>query len=84
MEFIATLAAIVVPFWKLPMIWRIVQRKSSDDISLSWAIGVWVCFVLMAPSAFYSKDLVWKVFSALNLVLFTILLVCILIYRRWS
>jgi uncharacterized protein with PQ loop repeat len=81
-EKIALIAAIVLPFWNIPLIARMVKRKSSADISLHWALGVWVCFILMAPEAFKSSDLVWKTFNIINLALFSLVIGVVLYYRR--
>ncbi len=82
MERVALIAAIVLPLWNIPLIVRIVKRKSSRDISLYWALGVWVCFLLMAPQAFSSKDLVWRAFNIANLILFTLVVIFVLAYRK--
>ncbi len=77
-------AAVILPLWNIPLIVRMVQRKSSKDISLWWALGVWVCLLIMAPSGFTSKDLVWRVFNIMNLILFSAVAVFTLIYHRGS
>lgn len=82
MQIIALIAGIVLPLWNIPLIIRIIKRKSSNDISVPWAIGVWACLVLMAPSAFVSEDLVWRVFNIVNLILFTGVLITVLAYRN--
>lgn len=81
-EKIALIAAIILPLWNIPLIARMVKRKSSADISLHWALGVWFCFILMAPDAFKSADLVWKTFNIVNLVLFSIVIVVVFYYRQ--
>lgn len=81
-EKIALIAAVILPLWNIPLIARMVKRKSSADISLYWALGVWSCFILMAPDAFKSADLVWKTFNIVNLILFSIVILVILYYRR--
>ncbi|MCF7917134.1 MAG: hypothetical protein K9L61_05090 [Candidatus Omnitrophica bacterium] len=81
-EKIALIAAIILPLWNIPLIARMVKRKSSADISLYWALGVWVCFILMAPDAFKSADLVWKTFNIVNLILFSVVILVVLYYRR--
>ena len=43
-EKIGLVAAIILPFWNIPMIVRIGRRKSSNDVSLWWVFGVWICF----------------------------------------
>lgn len=82
MQKIALIAAIVLPLWNIPLIVRIVKRKSSRDISIYWALGVWTCFLLMAPEAFRSPDLVWRTFNVVNLILFTAVVIAVLVYRR--
>jgi len=79
---IALIAAIVLPFWNIPLIMRIIKRKSSKDISIFWVVGVWTCFVLMAPEAIKSPDIVWRTFNIVNLVLFTAVFITVLSYRK--
>jgi uncharacterized protein with PQ loop repeat len=59
-EKIAFCAAIILPLFNIPLIMKIIQRKSSADISLCWVLGVWICILLMAPSGFRSEDTVWR------------------------
>ena len=79
---IALISAIILPFWNIPLIVRIVKRKTSADISLYWAIGVWSCFACMAPAGFTSEDLVWRIFNILNFIVFTIVAIFVVIYRK--
>ena len=81
-EKIAFIAAIVLPLWNIPLIVRIIKRKSSRDISIYWTLGVWVCFLLMAPAAFISPDPVWRAFNIMNLILFTAVVIVVLAYRK--
>lgn len=83
-KIIALVAAIVLPFWDIPLIVRVIKRKSSKDISIPWALGVWICFLLMAPEALRSADLVWRAFNIVNLVLFTAVVAVVLWYRRFD
>ena len=82
MEKIAFIAAIVLPFWNIPLIVRVIRRRSSRDISIFWALGVWVCFLLMAPEAFRSPDPVWRAFNIVNLILFSAVVAVVLLYRK--
>jgi len=82
MQTIALVAAVILPFWNIPLIVRIVKRKSSRDISLYWAVGVWICFALMAPTGFVSPDLVWRVFNIVNFTFFSVVLAVVLKYRK--
>ena len=79
---IGLVASIIMPLWNIPLIVRIVKRKSSADISLSWVLGVWVCAVLMAPSGFTSTDIVWRSFNIVNLILFSGVVIAVLRYRK--
>lgn len=78
---IALIASVTIPLWNIPLVVRMIQRKSSDDISLAWAIGVWVSFALMAPQGFVSEDIVWKAFSIINFFAFTVVASVVVYYR---
>ncbi len=79
---IGLVAGIVMPLFNIPLIVRIIKRKSSEDISLSWVLGVWSCCILMAPSGFTSTDIVWRCFNIVNLVLFTGVVIAVFKYRK--
>ena len=81
---IALVAAIILPLFNIPLIMRIIQRKSSADLSLWWVFGVWTCIVLMAPSAFQSEDTVWRIFNYGNVLLFTAVVVVTIKYWKKS
>jgi uncharacterized protein with PQ loop repeat len=75
-------AAIILPLWDIPLIVRIIQRKSSDDISLIWICGMWVTSVLMAPSAFISGDKLAIGFNIMNVIMMTAVLIVVIKYRK--
>ena len=77
-----TLGAVVLPFFSIPMILKICKRKSSKDVSLTWALGVWGCFLLMFPSAITSEDFNYRLFSAINIILFSGIVIVTLKYRN--
>lgn len=79
---IALIAAIVLPLFNIPLIARMIKRRSSKDISMHWALGVWICFLLMLPESLRSPDIVWRSFSIMNIVLFTFVLTAVLVYRK--
>lgn len=81
-EQVAVVAAAILPLWNLPLIFRMIKRRSSKDVSMAWALGVWICFLLMAPSGFTSEDPVWRVFNIMNMILFTGVVATVLYYRR--
>lgn len=53
---VGMVSAVALPFWNIPLIWRIQERRSADDISPAWALGVWFCLVGMLPSGLASVD----------------------------
>lgn len=82
LEMLALGASIVMPMWNIPLIIKIIRRKSSDDLSLYWLWGVWTCMFLMVPWSFLTKDTVLKVFSLVNIMLFSGVVVAVMKYRR--
>ena len=80
-EQLGLVAAIALPLWNIPLIVRIHRRRSSKDVSEWWALGVWLCLLAMLPAGLRSADPVFKVFTIVNLVLFTGVLVTIFRYR---
>lgn len=85
MEFLMHLGAIAgfaMPFFNIPLILRIIKRKSSDDISVVWLLGVWACILLMAPASLMSKELAFRLFGWSNLVFFTAVVVVTLKYHH--
>jgi len=79
---IGVITAVILPLFNIPLIMRVVKRKSSEDISLVWAVGVWVCIILMAPSGFSSEDVVWKTFNFMNVALFSVVAFVVVKYRK--
>ncbi len=78
---VGLVAAVSLPLFNIPLIVRIVKRRSSQDLSLVWVLGVWICIVLMFPSGIRSEDLVWKVFNIVNITFFTMVVLVTLKYR---
>ena len=70
-----------MPLWNIPLIIRIAKRKSSQDISLSWALGVFACILLMLPSALASPDATFRAFDIVNTVLFAGVVIQVIRYR---
>ncbi len=81
-EQVGLVASVGLPLWNIPLILRIVKRRSSADLSMTWVVGVWVCSLLIVPSGFMSKDIVWRSFSIVNLVLFTGVVIAAFKYRK--
>ena len=79
---VGLVAAIILPFWNIPLIVRIIKRRSSRDISIFWALGVWVCTLFMAPAGFISADFTWKIYNIINLILFSLVVLAVLLFRK--
>lgn len=80
-ETVGLVAAIALPLWNIPLIVQIARRRSSKDISLAWAFGVLGCLLLMLPSGLQSPDRIYKVFTIVNVVFFSGVVVQVLRYR---
>ena len=79
---IGTVSAIALPFFNIPLIIHLWRRKRSEDFSLSWAVGVWVCIVLMTPQALRSSDQTFRVYGIVNIIFFSVVAFLIVWYRR--
>jgi uncharacterized protein with PQ loop repeat len=81
-ESLALVASVVMPLWNIPLMVKIFRRKSSKDMSVYWAGGVWLCMLLMLPWAFLTRDVVLKVFSFVNFILFSGVAFAVFRYRK--
>ncbi len=81
-EQVGMIASIALPLWNIPLMINMVRRKSSADLSWVWLVGVWVCSFLMLPSGIASKEIVLKMFSIVNITLFTGVVVVAFKYRK--
>lgn len=82
---VGTLASVILPLFNIPLIARIIKRKSADDISLVWVFGVWICILLMSPAAFMSKDITFRLFGYANIIFFTgVVLVTVKYHHRFK
>jgi len=81
LEITAMVASTSMPLFNIPLIMRIIHRKSSDDLSLIWVFGVYACILAMFPYSLMQKDLVLKLFSISNTILFTGVVVATLWFR---
>jgi len=75
------LSGILMPFCNIPLILRTRKRGSSEDISLAWVIGVWACFVGMAPASFQTTDMVLYLFGIVNVIFFAAILAALLYFH---
>ena len=79
---IALIAAIVLPLWNIPLIIRIIKRRSSKDLSIFWALGVWVCLLVMFPAGIKSPDIVYRVFTFVNFFFFTLVMIFTVLFHK--
>lgn len=82
MKTIGLIAATMLPLWDIPLIARIVRRRSSQDISLIYVVGIWVTALMMAPSAFVSGDLLAIGFNTMNVIMLTAVMLVTIKYRK--
>ena len=75
-------AGMIMPLWDIPLIIRILRRKSSSDISLVWMWGIWICSVGMTPIAFIGHNTVAIGFNVVNVTMLSALLIVVLKYRQ--
>ena len=80
-KFAGMAASIIMPLFNFPLVYKIWKRKSSTDISLTWALGIWFSILLMLPASLISSDPVFRVFGILNFILFSGVLFVVLKYR---
>ena len=81
-QLISMIAAVAMPLWNIPLVINIQRRKSSKDISLAWALGVFACIVLMLPAALCSPDKVFKAYAIVNTVFFGMVAAQVLRFRK--
>jgi uncharacterized protein with PQ loop repeat len=80
-KFAGMIAGVIMPLFNIPLIYKIWKRKSSSDLSLTWALGVWSTIIIMTPSAVLSADPVFRIFGIANAFLFTLVVIFVLKYR---
>ena len=80
-EIIGIVAGVTLPLFNIPLIFRVVKRKSAEDFSISWAVGVWICILLMTPQALRSQDLAFRAYGIVNIIFFSAVAFLVLKYR---
>lgn len=68
---VGIVSGIIMPFFNIPLILRIIRRRSSEDISLVWVVGAWICVMGMVPQSLQSPDPVLLTFGIVNGLFFT-------------
>ena len=80
-KYLGMVSAVAMPFFDIPLIVRIVRRKSSEDISLVWVVGIYTCILGMLPSSLISIDPILVAFSIANTLLFTAVVIVVFMYH---
>ncbi len=80
-EIVGLVAGVTLPLFNIPLILRILKRKSAEDFSISWAVGVWVCILLMTPQALRSQDLAFRAYGIVNIIFFSAVAFLVLKYH---
>jgi len=78
---LGVISSILLPLFNIPMIVRIIRRRSSEDISLVWTVGIWLCIMGMLPDSLVSGDIVLKLLEILSAVFFSGVLVTVLYFH---
>ena len=68
---VGMVSGIIMPFFNIPLIVRIIRRRSSEDISLVWVVGAWICVMGMLPQSLQSPDPVLLTFAIVNCLFFS-------------
>jgi uncharacterized protein with PQ loop repeat len=82
MQKIALIASIILPLWNIPLIVRIIKRRSSKDLSIPWALGAWFFFLAMFPAGIQSPDIVYRTFTYVNFFFFTLVMVFTILFHK--
>ena len=83
-EKIGIVSSVALPLFNIPLIVRLLKRKRSEDFSLVWAVGVWVCIILMTPQALRSSDIAFRTYGTVNILFFSVVTFLIVKYRTKS
>jgi hypothetical protein len=81
-QLLGYVGGLMMPVFNIPLVYRVIKRKSSDDMSLAWVLGVETCVLLMVPSSIQSFDPVLKVFGITNAIAFSVVTVVVCAYHK--
>ena len=81
MKDIGIVSSICLPLFNIPLILRIIQRRSSADISLVWTVGIWLCIMGMLPDSLVSGDIVLKTLEILSAIFFSAVFIVVVYYH---
>ena len=70
-QILGVASSIALPLFNIPLMLRMIQRRSSQDVSLIWVIGIFTCLAGMVPIGWQSTDPIFKIFTIINFVFFS-------------
>lgn len=80
--YLGVVAGFILPLFNIPLAWKIYKLKSAKNISFLWAVGVWICVVLILPQVLLSPDWSYKIFGIVNFILFSIVFFLVCRFRK--
>ncbi len=81
-EKVGIVSSVALPLFNIPLILRLIRRKTSEDFSVAWAVGVWVCIILMTPQALRSSDVAFRAYGVVNILFFSAVVFLVVKYKR--
>lgn len=81
-DLVGALAGAALPLFDIPLIVRIVKRRSSKDISILWAVGLWASSAAMVPAALVGHEVASKAFNIVNITMLTAVVIAVVKYRK--
>lgn len=81
-QWLGLIASVVLPLFNIPLMMRMIRRRSSADLSLTWVLGVFFCIVATLPAAWYSPDIIFKIYQWVNITFFSGVVFFAIYYRR--
>ncbi|HEX9453002.1 MAG TPA: hypothetical protein VGA27_01550 [Candidatus Binatia bacterium] len=78
---VGMISGVIMPCFNIPLIVRIIRRRSSEDISLVWVVGAWICVMGMVPQSLQPPDSVLMTFGNVNGLFFTGVFVSVVIFH---
>jgi len=80
-DLVASVAGAALPIFDIPLILLIIKRRSSKDISMFWAIGLWASSVAMMPAGIMSHEIASKAFNIVNVIMLSAVVFVVIKYR---
>lgn len=76
------ICSMIVPVFHIPLIMKLVRKKSSQEWSLLSVIGFWIATLGIQPWALMTDDRALTILNTLSLMFISVELVLVIKYRR--